>query len=90
MPRTIGRTHDVNLVCLFFDDAVRALVYELVHMEGGALDAYLLGRSVATLPALRDIVVGVARGVRYLHEECQQRRPCPTTSSLRTCSSTLR
>ncbi|KAL6647812.1 hypothetical protein ACP70R_015249 [Stipagrostis hirtigluma subsp. patula] len=72
---TIGRTHHINLVRLFgfcFDDAVRALVYEF--MENGALDAYLLGRGRrAAVPALRDIAVGVARGIRYLHEECQQK-----------------
>jgi serine/threonine protein kinase len=77
---TIGRTHHVNLVRLFgfcFDDALRALVYE--YMEHGALDAYLLGRggesrsAVVGLPVLRDIAVGVARGIRYLHEECQQK-----------------
>ncbi|WVZ61840.1 hypothetical protein U9M48_011652 [Paspalum notatum var. saurae] len=73
---TIGRTHHINLVRLYgfcFDDAVRALVYE--YMEHGALDAFLLGRDgrAAGLPALRDIAVGVARGLRYLHDECQQK-----------------
>ncbi|RLN03538.1 G-type lectin S-receptor-like serine/threonine-protein kinase [Panicum miliaceum] len=72
---TIGRTHHINLVRLFgfcFDAAARALVYE--YMEHGALDAYLLGRGRrAGLPALRDVAVGVARGIRYLHEECQQK-----------------
>ncbi|XP_062188597.1 G-type lectin S-receptor-like serine/threonine-protein kinase At1g34300 isoform X1 [Phragmites australis] len=72
---TIGRTHHINLVRLFgfcFDDDVRALVYE--YMEHGDLGACLLdqGRDVG-LPALRDIAVGVARGIRYLHEECQQK-----------------
>ncbi|RLN34958.1 G-type lectin S-receptor-like serine/threonine-protein kinase [Panicum miliaceum] len=72
----IGRTHHINLVRLFgfcFDDALRALVYE--YMEHGALDAYLLGGRGrdAGIPALRDIAVGVARGIRYLHEECQQK-----------------
>lgn len=72
---TIGRTYHVNLVRLFgfcFDDVARALVYE--YMGNGALDAYLLGRGRgAGLPALRDIAAGVARGIRYLHEECQQK-----------------
>ncbi|CAL5067143.1 unnamed protein product [Urochloa decumbens] len=73
---TIGRTSHVNLVRLFgfcFDDALRALVYEF--MENGALDAFLLGgrgRDVG-VAALRDVAAGVARGIRYLHEECQQK-----------------
>ncbi|CAL5091111.1 unnamed protein product [Urochloa decumbens] len=55
---TIGRTHHINL-----------------FMEHGALDAFLLGdrgRDVG-VAALRDVAVGVARGIRYLHEECQQK-----------------
>lgn len=74
---TIGRTHHVNLVRLFgfcFDADVRALVYE--HMERGPLDAYLFDQrsgAVVGFPTLRDIAVGVARGLRYLHEECQQK-----------------
>ncbi|TVU41101.1 hypothetical protein EJB05_14595, partial [Eragrostis curvula] len=72
---TIGRTHHVNLLRLFgfcFDSAVRALVYE--YMERGALDEFLLrwGRDVG-LEALRAIAVGVARGIRYLHEECREK-----------------
>ncbi|WVZ61842.1 hypothetical protein U9M48_011654 [Paspalum notatum var. saurae] len=73
---TIGRTHHINLVRLYgfcFDDAVRALVYE--YMDHGALDAFLLGPAGrgASVQTLRDIAVGVARGLRYLHEECQQK-----------------
>ncbi|KAL6880542.1 hypothetical protein ACP4OV_012107 [Aristida adscensionis] len=72
---TIGRTHHINLVRLFgfcFDGAVAALVYEF--MERGALDAYLLGPGRdAGMAALRDVAAGVARGIRYLHEECRQK-----------------
>ncbi|XP_052161568.1 G-type lectin S-receptor-like serine/threonine-protein kinase At1g34300 [Oryza glaberrima] len=72
---TIGRTHHINLVRLFgfcFDAAVRALVYE--YMGNGALDAYLFDRSRDVgVPARRAIAVGVARGLRYLHEECEHK-----------------
>jgi hypothetical protein len=72
---TIGRTHHINLVRLLgfcFDDAVLALVYEC--MDNGALDSYLFNPSRAVgLPSRRDIAVGIARGLRYLHEECQRK-----------------
>uniref|UniRef100_A0A0D9WVC5 Protein kinase domain-containing protein n=1 Tax=Leersia perrieri TaxID=77586 RepID=A0A0D9WVC5_9ORYZ len=68
---TIGRIHHINLVRLFgfcFDAAgVRALLYE--YIDHGSLDAYLFDG----IPR-RDIAVGVARGLRYLHEECQQHK----------------
>uniref|UniRef100_A0ACD6ARE2 Uncharacterized protein n=1 Tax=Avena sativa TaxID=4498 RepID=A0ACD6ARE2_AVESA len=74
---TIGRTHHINLVRLFgfcYEADVRALVYE--YMEHGALDSYLLDRSrrdVVGFTMLQAIAVGIARGLRYLHEECQQK-----------------
>ncbi|KAM3371993.1 hypothetical protein ACQJBY_019070 [Aegilops geniculata] len=72
---TIGRTHHINLVRLFgfcYDADVRALVYE--YMEHGALDSYLFDRSRDVgFETARAIAVGVARGLRYLHEECQQK-----------------
>ncbi|KAL6846792.1 hypothetical protein ACP4OV_024240 [Aristida adscensionis] len=79
---TIGRTHHINLVRLFgfcFDGAEAALVYE--YMERSELDAYLLGPGHgARLAALRGIAVDVARGIRYLHDECndQQKRQRPS------------
>jgi serine/threonine protein kinase len=71
---TIGRTHHINLVRLYgfcFDDAAatHALVYEF--MEHGALDAYLSAHGAGV--SMATIATGVARGLRYLHEECQQK-----------------
>ncbi|XBI95264.1 hypothetical protein VPH35_031768 [Triticum aestivum] len=72
---TIGRTHHINLVRLFgfcFDASVRALVYEF--MQHGALDAYLFNRAAGVgLATVAAITTGVARGLRYLHEECHQK-----------------
>ncbi|XP_025825833.1 LEAF RUST 10 DISEASE-RESISTANCE LOCUS RECEPTOR-LIKE PROTEIN KINASE-like 2.3 [Panicum hallii] len=76
---TAGRTYHINLVRLYgfcFDATTKALVYE--YLENGSLDRVLfeheqrrgLGLGFDTLYG---VVVGTARGVRYLHEECQHR-----------------
>ncbi|KAG1326436.1 rust resistance kinase Lr10-like [Cocos nucifera] len=71
---TIGRTYHVNLVTLYgfcFDATVRALVYE--YMENGSLDNYLFHKDPKIeWGTLHKIAIGTAKGIRYLHEECQQ------------------
>lgn len=73
---TIGRTYHINLVRLYgfcFHHDTRALVYECV--ENGSLDKYLFGsqnRNIE-LGKLHHIAIGTAKGLAYLHEECQHR-----------------
>ncbi|XP_043698799.1 rust resistance kinase Lr10-like [Telopea speciosissima] len=75
---TIGRTYHVNLVRLYgfcFDHTKQALVYE--YMENGSLDSFLFGeenrRSSMEWEKLQKIAIGTAKGIAYLHEECQHR-----------------
>ncbi|XXG58238.1 hypothetical protein AAC387_Pa04g0597 [Persea americana] len=72
---TIGRTYHINLVRLYgfcFDASVRALVYE--YMDNGSLDNFLFGKNKKIeLEKLYGIAIGTAKGIAYLHEECQQR-----------------
>lgn len=72
---TIGRTHHINLVQLHgfcFDRDLRALVYE--YMENSSLDR-LLFREDKNIgwEKLHNIAIGTAKGIAYLHEDCQQR-----------------
>ena len=72
---TIGKVHHFNLVQLYgfcFERDLRALVYE--YMENGSLDRYLFHeKKTLGYEKLYAIAVGTARGIAYLHEECQQR-----------------
>ncbi|XP_057753502.1 rust resistance kinase Lr10-like [Arachis stenosperma] len=72
---TLGRIHHFNLVRLYgfcFERNLIALVYE--YMGNGSLDRYLF-REIKALEfeKLHEIAVGTARGIAYLHEECQHR-----------------
>ncbi|KAK7329265.1 hypothetical protein VNO77_23418 [Canavalia gladiata] len=72
---TIGRIHHFNLVRLHgfcFERNLIALVYE--YMENGSLDKYLFRENnTIGFERLFEITVGTAKGIAYLHEECQQR-----------------
>lgn len=72
---TIGRTHHINLVRLYgfcYDKFMSALVYEF--MENGSLDRHLFSEArELEWEKLHEIAIGTAKGIAYLHEECQQR-----------------
>ncbi|OVA10273.1 Protein kinase domain [Macleaya cordata] len=72
---TIGRTYHKNLVRLYgfcFDSTMKALVYEF--MENGSLDRILFSKNQhIKWEKLYEIAVGTAKGLAYLHEDCQKR-----------------
>ncbi|KAJ4744977.1 Protein kinase family protein [Rhynchospora pubera] len=72
---TIGRTYHLHLFRLYgfcFEPTVKALVYE--YMENGSLEKHLFSSEKKIgFDKLYEIPIGTAKGIRYLHEECQQR-----------------
>ncbi|GLT45896.1 hypothetical protein SLA2020_196950 [Shorea laevis] len=72
---TIGKTYHINLVRLYgfcYDQFMSALVYEF--MENGSLDKYLFKeKQMIEWEKLHEIAIGTAKGIAYLHEECQER-----------------
>eukprot|EP00253_Pinus_taeda_P028463 PITA_28463 len=75
---TIGRLHHVNLVSLLgycFESFTSALVYEF--MPNGSLEKFIFaGKEKGSLlrwENLYSIALGVARGIAYLHQDCEKR-----------------
>jgi len=76
--RTIGRIHHVNVVRLVgfcADGFKRALVYEF--LPSGSLDKFISStntkNSFLGWDKLQKIALGVANGIEYLHQGCDQR-----------------
>ncbi|RWW63095.1 hypothetical protein BHE74_00029753 [Ensete ventricosum] len=78
---TIGRIHHVNIVRLLgfcSEGSTRALVYEF--MPNDSLEKRIFSRDAKeaskppmSLEKLLRIAIGIARGVEYFHQGCQQR-----------------
>eukprot|EP00253_Pinus_taeda_P011467 PITA_11467 len=75
---TIGRVHHVNLVRLLgycFQSHTSALVYE--YMVNGSLEKFIFagkekGQDLSW-EQLYSIALGAARGIAYLHQDCEKR-----------------
>ncbi|XP_039125612.1 LOW QUALITY PROTEIN: G-type lectin S-receptor-like serine/threonine-protein kinase LECRK3 [Dioscorea cayenensis subsp. rotundata] len=69
--RSIGQTHHKNLVRLLGycnEEENRLLVYQF--MSNGSLTSFLFGEMKLEWNRRVKIILGVARGLLYLHEEC--------------------
>ncbi|KAF5451054.1 hypothetical protein F2P56_031353 [Juglans regia] len=73
---TIGTIHHINIVQLIgfcVEGSKRALVYEF--MSNGSLNKYIFsheGSILLSFEKMHDIALGVARGIKYLHEGCEK------------------
>uniref|UniRef100_A0A0D9Y2F0 non-specific serine/threonine protein kinase n=1 Tax=Oryza glumipatula TaxID=40148 RepID=A0A0D9Y2F0_9ORYZ len=77
---TIGRIHHANIVRLLgfcSEGTRRALIYELMPNE--SLEKYIfphgsnISRELLVPDKMLDIALGIARGMEYLHQGCNQR-----------------
>ncbi|KAG6499862.1 rust resistance kinase Lr10-like [Zingiber officinale] len=77
---TIGRIHHINIVRLLgfcSERSTRALIYEFMPNE--SLEKYIfLGQDKGSnkpfnMEKLLNIAIGIARGIKYLHQGCEQR-----------------
>ncbi|KAK3407119.1 hypothetical protein EUGRSUZ_K03225 [Eucalyptus grandis] len=73
---TIGRIHHVNLVRLVgfcTQKSHRLLIYE--YMSNGSLDKWIFHKSNCVLDwqQRKKIILDIAKGLNYLHEECRQK-----------------
>ncbi|XP_020089046.1 rust resistance kinase Lr10-like [Ananas comosus] len=77
---TIGRIHHFNVVRLLgfcSEGTTHALIYEFMPNE--SLEKYIFSKSRNTLreplgmEKLLEIAIGIARGIEYLHQGCNQR-----------------
>ncbi|XP_073310149.1 rust resistance kinase Lr10-like [Primulina huaijiensis] len=74
---TIGRIHHVNVVRLVgycADGLTRALVYEFLPNDSLEKLIFLEGpkRSSLGMEKMHDIALGIAKGIEYLHDGCDQ------------------
>ena len=75
---TMGRIHHVNVVRLVgfcADGFRRALIYEFLPNE--PLEKFIFSRTIKNhsldWKKLQDITLGIAKGIEYLHQGCDQR-----------------